>query len=1105
MDRNGLLTLYRSMLIARGVDRIEHELTSRGEAFFHLSGAGHEGTAVLANHLTQSDWLHCHYRDRALLVARGLSPRTFFDTLLCNEFSPGSGRRMSAFFNDPELHILSMVTPTGNNALQAVGAAAAIKQPEDTPIVYCGVGDGTTQQGEWLEAVGEAVRSKLPVLFMVQDNKWAISTTTQGKTFYSLPDGTEATEFFGLPIHYIDGTDVVTADQQIGTIIAEMRKTSQPALVVFQVERLTSHTNADDQTVYRDADDIEEAKLSGDPILSTRQQLLSMGLTSAELDLIQTQVNDQLAAAEQEALDAGTPLASMDAGRQHPVELTHPSKEKAGVDDLPQLNMKNAIREVLKNHLLDNATVTLYGEDIEDPKGDVFGVTKGLSTRFPGRVINSPLSESTIVGAAIGRAMVGERPVAFIQFADFMPTAYNQIVNELATIHWRTDGQTSVPVIVMIACGGYRPGLGPYHAQTHESVMAHCPGVDVVMPSTAHDAAGLLNAAFESKRPTVFFYPKTLLNDSEQTTSDNVDDQFVPLGVARKTRSGRDITFVAWGNTVAVCEKTADALEQAGIESEVIDLRSLTPWDQQLVLSSAEKTARLVVVHEDNHTCGLGSEIIATVAENANVPIAVRRVTRPDTFIPCNFENQVDVLPGFKRTLTVAAELLDLDLAWEEAPEKEAGVEFIQAIGSGPADEAVEIVEILIESGESLECGDPVASVEATKSVFDITSPVDGVVTEILCQAGDNVRVGAPMVKLATDASLRPKPITEEQHGTPFLTRRKSENTIVLAHSLPERRSFEVGLSHVQYNEGSKLITNEFLLGENAEMTSEDIIRRTGIRQRYWVDQNEDAISMAVGSCQKVLEQEGLLIDDIDLLICSTTSPMSMTPSMACRILNGLSTGKDTMIQAYDISAACSGYLYALQSGYDFLQSTPNGRVLITTAEVLSPLLDLEDFDTSILFGDAATATVLYGESHVEKSAAKLHRPELSAKGEDGTTLSVPLRNSGFIQMKGRRVFQEAVRCMMNSLNRVCTRDELQVEDLDLVVPHQANQRIIDAIQHRISPTVFSNIAQHGNTSSSTIPLCLSEVLPAAQQDQTIGLCAFGGGFKFGAGIIKTL
>ena len=239
--------------------------------------------------------------------------------------------------------------------------------------------------------------------------------------------------------------------------------------------------------------------------------------------------------------------------------------------------------------------------------------------------------------------------------------------------------------------------------------------------------------------------------------------------------------------------------------------------------------------------------------------------------------------------------------------EKEPGVEFIEAIGSGPADESVEVVELLVKAGEQLDCGDPVASVEATKSVFDITSPVDGVVAEILCKVGDVVNVGAPMFKLSTDANVRPKPITQEQHGKPILSRRKSENTIVLAHSLPERRAFEVGLSNVQFHEGSKLITNEALLGENAAMTSEDIIRRTGIRQRYWVDQNEDAITMAVGSCQNVLEQEGLLIDDIDLLICSTTSPMSMTPSMACRILNGLSSGKDTMIQAYDISAACSG------------------------------------------------------------------------------------------------------------------------------------------------------------------------------------------------------
>ena len=284
-----------------------------------------------------------------------------------------------------------------------------------------------------LEAVGEAVRSNLPVLFMVQDNKWAISTTTQGKTFYSLPDGKQATEFFGLPIHYIHGTDVVTANQQVGEIVAEIRATSKPALIVFQVERLTSHTNADDQTIYRDQDDINEAQINGDPILCAKQQLLAMGFTESELKIILAQVKDQLEAAKEEAFAAKTPLTSLHASKQHPVEITHPSKETFGSEDLPQINMKDALREVLKNHLLDDTRVTLYGEDIEDPKGDVFGVTKGLSTRFPGRVMNSPLSESTIVGAAIGRAMVGERPVAFIQFAEFMTRPGKRVLNPFVT------------------------------------------------------------------------------------------------------------------------------------------------------------------------------------------------------------------------------------------------------------------------------------------------------------------------------------------------------------------------------------------------------------------------------------------------------------------------------------------------------------------------------------------------------------------------------------------------------------------------------------------------------------------------------------------------
>ena len=216
-----------------------------------------------------------------------------------------------------------------------------------------------------------------------------------------------------------------------------------------------------------------------------------------------------------------------------------------------------------------------------------------------------------------------------------------------------------------------------------------------------------------------------------------------------------------------------------------------------------------------------------------------------------------------------------------------------------------------------------------------------------------------------------------------------------------------------------------------------------------------------------------------------------------------MSSNVDTSIQAYDINAACSGYLYALQAAYDYLQSDPDGRVLVVTAEVLSPLLDLNDFDTAILFGDATSATVLYGEAHCDQSVARVHRPKLSARGDASQTLSVPFLNDGYIKMKGQKVFSEAVRAMISSLNRTCRDRGMQVDDLRMIVPHQANQRIIDAIQSRVTPSVFSNIRHHGNTSSTSIPLCLRDVLPTTTQGERIRLCAFGGGFTFGAGILE--
>ncbi len=1106
MERPTLLAVYRAMFTAREIDRAEQGLTTRGEAFFHISGSGHEATASLAVHLTPHDWLHCHYRDKALLVARGLPIQAFFDNSLCKHNGSSRGRQMSAFFSDPRLHILSMVTPTANNALQAVGVAAAVREREGQPIVYCGVGDGTTQQGEFLEAVGEAVRRQLPVLFVVQNNRYAISTTTQGGTFFSLPSG-NAQELFGVKIEFLDGRDAGKVGDHFGETVRSMRVDRLPRLIVLDVDRLTSHTNADDHRVYRLPEDLRRANETGDPLRNLRHQLLAEGISDAELARVEADITRQVAAAETTSVAGPDPIPTFTAKRDLCVELTHPSRESSAARGVPPLTMRDALRSVLREYLLRDERVFLYGEDIEDPKGDVFGVTRGLSSEFPARVCNSPLTESTIVGTCIGRALAGQRPVAFIQFADFLPLAYNQIVTELATLYWRADGQWNVPLVIFAPCGGYRPGLGPYHAQTMDAAFIHIPGLDVFMPSTAGDAAGLLHAAFQSERPTLILYPKAMLNDSSRASSISVSDHFVPIGVSRKVRSGRDLTFVGWGNTVALCERAAATLETAGVESDVIDLRSLSPWDEKGVLASAEKTARLIVVHEDNQTCGLGGEILASVAERARFPVAMRRVARADTYVPCNFANQIEVLPSYKRVLATAAELLGFDLTWELPAETDDCVVEVKAIGSGPSDETVSVVELHVRIGQQLACGDIVATVEASKSVFDITSPIAGAVTEVLSHNGDTILVGKPLLRVQVDQPIaRKKSAAFEDPGEPTLVRRRPAETFPLPRRSHRPRAFDVGVSSIQGITGSRIVDNQELVGTTAAMSNADIFRLTGIESRQWVGGQETGVSLAVRAGEQLLAREELSVDDLSLVICSTTSPSSVTPSMACQVLNGLANGRSsTMLQAFDINAACSGYLYALQSAYDYLQSTPDGRVLVVTTEVLSPLLNLEDLDTAILFGDAASATILFGEEHFTRAKGRLYRPELSAKGEDGSSLSVPFRRDGFIQMKGRKIFHEAVRAMIASLNRVCQREGIGVNDLSLIVPHQANQRILDAIQSRVGATVFSNIRRLGNTSSSSIPLCLSELLPIAKPGDRLGLCAFGGGFTFGASILQAI
>jgi 2-oxoisovalerate dehydrogenase E1 component len=1108
------------MVTAREIDRVEMELVAQGEAFFHVSGAGHEASAALARHLTPDDWLHVHYRDKALLLARGITPRQFFLSLLGRDESHSAGRQMSAHLSAPELHVLSLVGPVGNNALQAVGVAAAIKDQPARPIVVCSVGDGTTQQGEFFEAVAEAVRCRLPVLFLIEDNQWAISTNSVGQTFFSLPDRA-GSELFGMPIRYIDGYDARSADAEFEACVKMLREERTPVVAVLRVDRLADHSNADDQTLYRDPNEIAMGVEWHDPIARLREHLADGPEAAAEMAALDEEITAEVAQAACEALVAAEPTAVFTAKAELPEALRRRS-EYRGKADAAQLTMREALNHVLRAHLKADPRVFLYGQDIEDPKGDVFGVTRGLSRDYPDRVKNSPLAEATIVGSAIGRALAGQRPVAFLQFADFLPVAANQILSELGSMFWRTQGGWQCPVIVMITCGGYRPGLGPFHAQTLEALALHTPGVDVVMPSTAADAAGLLNAAFESPRPTLFFYPKSCLNLATESTSSDVQTQHVPLGRARMVRSGRDITFVSWGNPLQQCGQAADALAEAGLSAEVIDLRSLSPWDEEAVLQSVEKTRRLIVVHEDNQTCGFGAEVLARITERSKGPLVARRVARPDVYVPFHFASQLEVLPSYRRILETAADMLDLELSWNR-PAAHSSSPTISVIGSGPADDAVMVVGMHVAVNDQIETGQLVAEIETTKSIVEVVATAAGRVQQILASPGDTVRVGQPLIVLQGDGSrTHRKPLTHEDPGVPVLKRRPGRNG---SHATPQVKPAAtpessrngsrqrpavatiVGLSGVT---GGRLVTNDELLKYHSGRTSDDIYSRTGIESRFWADEGESVLSLGVDACRVLFDRIGFDIDRLSLAIACTATPTQVTPSLACRVLASLGADQAGQeVAAYDLNAACSAYMYALQAAWDHLHHRPDGCVLIVTSELLSRVLDVRDFASAFLFGDAATATLVVGSDfgggssprHPEHRALSVHRPILSGRPENGDFLSVPLLEHGKIQLRGETVYDEAVRSMVRIQTKACDEAGIPVESLATIIPHQANGRILKAVNYLTGRPVFNHMRNLGNTSSSSIPLALRAYLTSHGAGEQIGLCAFGGGFTYAAAV----
>lgn len=1102
--------LWRWMMLSRWVDRVEMELVNRGEAFFHVGGAGHEATAALAGHLRPEDWLHLHYRDKALMLARGIPPGQFFHSLLCTAQSHSAGRQMSAHLSAPELHVLSLVGPVGNNAPQAVGVAmerlTQLKlkgnaSPAALPVVVCAMGDGTTQQGEVLEALGEAARSRLPILFLIEDNGLAISTSTRGRTFFEGSTG-EATAFMGMPIERLDGRDALACDAGFGRWIAGIRAGNGPVIGVVKVERLTHHTNADDERLYRDESELERARRSADPIRNLAAQLESWGVKRSDLESAEREIETAVRAAAARALSTPNPTVNLDArapwtGPADSEPVPHPV-------DGERLTMLAAMREVLREALAQDSRVTLYGEDIEDPKGDVFGLTRGLSGKYPGRVVNSALAESLIVGVSVGRALAGGRPVALIQFADFLPLCFNQVASELGSMWWRSAGGWPCPVVIMAPCGGYRPGLGPFHAQTWESVFAHVPGLDVLMPATAADAAGQLRTALAGGRPTLFLYPKVLLNDASVATGRDALKRWITPGTARLVRRGDAVTVVTWGATVALCERALSVLDEAGLGAELIDLRSLGPWDEIAVLESVRKTGRLVVVHEDNRTCGFGAEVVATVVERAGVPVQARRVTRPDTYIPCNYPNQLDVLPSVGRVLGAISELCGCELEELREPIPASDAAFVlEAVGSSPADQNVTVIRWRVREGDEVRAGDLLAECEADKATFDLRAPTGGRISGLLTE-GESVRVGSPMARIAQGATeeVRVRRVPVE----PRWKIRRANAPVVEARPAPASgRVSVVGLSGLSFVTGSRVVSNDELIVRFPGRTSADIVQRTGIESRFYCAPDETVLDLAARASRAALKASGLTLADLDGILVSTSTPMAISPSLACSLHHELSKdGATRDLPASDILAACSGWLYAMQTAHDACAARPGLRYLVVSAEAMSRFINPDDFDTAIVFGDAATAVVVHGGEAALKCPLRMHRPLLSARGEDGSILNmgrITGNSCAPVEMHGVRVFPLAVRQMNVMLRDASAAAGWVMSDLDWIVPHQANGRIIAAAQQRSgvpAERVISNVARYGNTSSSSIPIALAEMLAAGRTGKA-GLAAFGGGFTFAA------
>jgi 2-oxoisovalerate dehydrogenase E1 component len=670
-----LVGMYRMMYLSRRLDDREIMLKRQQKIFFQISGAGHEALliAAAANLRSGYDWFFPYYRDRALCLALGVTPEAQLLQAVGAADDPASGgRQMPSHWGSRQHNIFTCSSPTGTQFLQAVGCAEAGRyfnrhpeavekvegdyrefkdvQHHDDEIVYVSTGDGTTSQGEFWESLNTASVRKLPVLYLVEDNGYAISVPVK----YQTPGGSISQLLHGFPNFYIeecDGTDLLESMAALRRAVEHVRSGNGPALVHGHVIRPYSHSLSDDEKLYRPE---TERKLDAerDPIVKLQKFLIAEGiLDAAGVQKLQRAVDAEVQAACDAALGADLPELSSYSRFVYSESVSPKSPvETVPLSEGGDRTMADLINTCLRDEMRRDQRIVIFGEDVADcsneenlqdkklkGKGGVFKLTAGLQREFGSeRVFNSPLAEANIIGRAVGMAVRGLKPVVEIQFFDYIWPAMQQLRNELPLIRWRSNNAFSCPAVVRVAIGGYLTGGAVYHSQCGESIFTHTPGMHVVFPSNALDAAGLLRTAIRCDDPVMFLEHKRLYRETFGRAPYPGPEYTIPFGKARIWREGTDVTVVTYGATVSRSMQAAQRLEREhGISVEVLDLRTLNPYDFDAIAASVSKTSRALVVHEDMLSWGYGAELAARIGSELfdKLDAPVQRVAAKDTFV----------------------------------------------------------------------------------------------------------------------------------------------------------------------------------------------------------------------------------------------------------------------------------------------------------------------------------------------------------------------------------------------------------------------------------------------------------------------------------------